>query len=268
MAVISGRTGVLAIIADPVVQALAPTLVNAACAERGLDLVMVPLQVAGADLPRVVDALRHVGTFKGAVVSMPHKSALVPLLDEMSSEVRQVGACNVMRRDPDGRLAGTMLDGEGFVAALVRAGHTVRGRRVLLAGAGGAASAIAFAMGKHGAASLTIHNRTAAKADALAARLRVAWPALDVGVGGPDCNGHDLVINATSLGMKPGDALPIDPSGLAAGAIAAEIVIRPEPTPFLAAAAARGCVVQHGAPMLAEQIALMIDFMTGACGGR
>jgi shikimate dehydrogenase len=268
VAVISGRTGVLAIIADPVVQAMAPTLVNAACAERGLDLVMVPLQVAGPDLAQVVHSLRAVGTFRGAVVSMPHKSALLSLLDDVSPEGRQVGACNVFRREPDGRLAGAMLDGEGFVAALARAGHTVRGRRVLLAGAGGAASAIAFAIAKHGAAALTIHNRTTARADTLVARLRAAWPALDVTTGGPGCAGYDLVVNATSLGMRPGDALPIDPSNLVAGTVAAEIVIRPEPTPFLTAAAARGCAVQHGAPMLAEQIGLLLDFMTGACAAR
>jgi shikimate dehydrogenase len=264
VAVISGRTGVLAIIADPVVQAMAPTLVNAACAARGLDLVMVPLQVPGGELARVVGALRVVGSFRGAVVSMPHKTALVSLLDDVSPEGRQVGACNVFRRALDGRLAGTMLDGEGFVGALVRAGHAVRGRRVLLAGAGGAAAAIAFALAKHGAAALTIHNRTVARAEALAARVGAAHPGFAVAVGGPGCAGHDLVVNATSLGMRPGDALPVDPAGLAPGTIAAEIVIRPEPTPFLAAAAARGCAVQPGAPMLAEQIELLLDFMVGA----
>jgi shikimate dehydrogenase len=191
---------------------------------------------------------------------MPNKSALVPLLDEVTPEARQVGACNVVRREPDGRLVGTMFDGEGFVAGLRAAGHEVRGQRVFLAGAGGAAAGIAFALGKHGAVALTIHNRTAAKAAALASRVAATWPGMNVRAGA-DPRGHDLVVNATSLGMQPDDALPVDVAALAPGMVAAEIVIHPETTPFLAAAAARGCAVQRGLPMLEAQIDLMLEFM-------
>jgi shikimate dehydrogenase len=192
---------------------------------------------------------------------MPHKSAIVPLLDEVAPEARDVGACNVVRRDAGGRLAGTMLDGEGFVAGLRRAGLDVAGKRVFLAGAGGAAAGIAFALAKHGAGSLSIHNRTLARAEALGARVRVAWPRLRVATAGPDPTGHDLVVNATSLGMRPGDPLPLDAAGLTPGMVAAEVVIAAEPTPFLAAAARRGCAVHPGLPMLEAQIELMLDFM-------
>jgi len=260
-ATITGSTTVLGIIADPVVQARAPGLVNAALAQRGRDAVLVPLQVRRGDLAAALDGLRVLQSFRGAVVSMPHKTALVELLDEVTAEGRQVGACNVVRREADGKLVGTMFDGEGFVAGLRRAGHAVRGRRVFLAGAGGAASAIAFALGKHGAAALTLHNRTRGKAEDIAARVRVAWPQLDVALGGPDPSGHDLVVNATALGMQSGDALPLEVTRLARGAIAAEIVIAPKTTAFLAAAAERGCIVHYGEPMLAAQIDLMIDFM-------
>jgi len=258
---ITGRTDLLVIIADPVAQARSPALVNAALATRERDAVMVPLRVKAGDLEPVLAGLRAIHTFRGALVSMPHKTVLVDLLDEVLPEGRQVGACNVLRREPDGRLVGTMFDGEGFVGGLRAAGHHVGGKRVFLAGAGGAASGIAFAMGKHGAAALTIHNRTAAKATALAARVRAAWPALAVATGGPDPSDHDLVVNATSLGMQPGDALPLDVTRLTPGTVAAEVVIRPEPTPFLAEAAKRGCAVHHGEPMLAAQIDLAIDFM-------
>ncbi|HXJ32618.1 MAG TPA: shikimate dehydrogenase [Candidatus Eisenbacteria bacterium] len=258
---ITGCTDLLVIIADPVSQARSPALVNAALATRERDAVMVPLRVKAGDLEPVLAGLRAIHTFRGALVSMPHKTVLVDLLDEVLREGRQVGACNVLRREPDGRLVGTMFDGEGFVGGLRAAGHHVGGKRVFLAGAGGAASGIAFAMGKHGAAALTIHNRTAAKATALAARVRAAWPALAVATGGPDPSDHDLVVNATSLGMQPGDALPLDVTRLTPGTVAAEVVIRPEPTPFLAEAAKRGCAVHHGEPMLAAQIDLAIDFM-------
>ncbi|MGH7893913.1 MAG: shikimate dehydrogenase family protein [Candidatus Binatia bacterium] len=258
---ISGRTSLLVIVADPVEQARSPSLVNAALVARGRDAVMVAFHVKAGDLARVIEGLRAVHGFKGGIVSMPHKSAVVGLLDDVMPEGRQVGACNVIRRDPAGRLVGTMFDGEGFVAGLRGAGHDVAGKRVFLAGAGGAASGIAFAMGKHGAAALTIHNRTAAKAQTLAARVRTAWPALSVAAGGPDPTGHDVVVNATSLGMRAGDPLPFDVAGLAPGMLAAEIVIHPTVTPLLAEAAKRGCALQHGEPMLAAQIDLMIDFM-------
>jgi shikimate dehydrogenase len=132
---------------------------------------------------------------------------------------------------------------------------------VFLAGAGGAASAIAFAMGKFGAAALIIHNRTVDKAHARAARVRRGWPRLVVCVGGTDASSHDLVINGTSLGMREGDALPLDARTLDPGAVAAEIVISDEATAFLAAARERGCTVHFGKPMLEAQIDLMLEFM-------
>ena len=257
---ITGRTALLAIVADPVAQARAPVLVNRALAERGVDAVLVPLHVGSDGLAALLHALRGVRNFAGGLFSMPHKTALVALLDDVAPEARRVGACNVVRREPDGRLVGTMYDGEGFVAGLRGAGHDVRGRRVLLAGAGGAAAAIAFALGKHGAAALTIHNRTAATAESLAARVRGAWPALRVALGS-DKRGHDVVVNATSLGMRPGDPLPLDVAGLGPEMLAADVVISSTPTPFLAAAAARGATVHHGEPMLAAQIELILDFM-------
>ena len=265
---ISGRTSLLAIVGDPIAQARAPGLVNAALAARGEDVVMVPVHVGRGELAGVIEGFRTIRNFRGTIVTMPHKEAIVPLLDTVTDEARLVGACNVVRREGDGRLVGTMLDGEGFVAALRRAGHDVRGKRVFLAGAGGAAAAIAFAMGKYGAAALTIHNRTRARAEALAARIVAAWGTLATSVGDDRPAAHDLVINATSIGMQAGDALPFDVTGLTPGTVVAEVVIRDEPTPLLAAAAARGCNVQPGRPMLAEQIELMIDFLIGTCGAH
>jgi shikimate dehydrogenase len=263
---ITGATRFLVILGDPVAQARAPRLVNDALATRNEDAAMIPVHVASNGLARVVDGLRASRNFAGGVVTMPHKEAIVPLLDDLTPEARQVGACNTIRRDADGRLVGTMFDGEGFVAGLEAAGHAVRGRRVFLAGAGGAASAIAFAMGKYGAARLTLHNRTAARAAALAERVRTAWPGLDVAVGDRDPSGHDLVVNGTPLGMHPDDdTLPCDVDRIAPGTVAADVVIR-QPTPFLAAAAARGAVVHGGEPMLAAQIGLIVDFVLGQRG--
>jgi len=260
---ITGRTAVLGILADPVAQARSPQLVNAALAARGHDAVMVPLQVAAGDLERAVDGLRAWRSFRGAVVSMPHKSAIVALLDDATAEVRQTLACNAVRREPDGRLVGAMFDGAGFVAGLRHAGHEVRGKRVLLLGAGGAAAGIAFALAAAGVAALAIRNRTPARAAALAVRVQQASPDVEVAAGAASARGFDLVVNATSLGMQGGDPLPLPFEGVAPQTIAADVVLRPEPTPFLAAAASRGCVIHPGEAMLAAQIELLLDFILG-----
>jgi shikimate dehydrogenase len=259
---VSGRTDVLAILGDPIVQARTPGLVNAALTARGVDAVLVPLHVPAGGLASVVDALTEIRNFRGAVVTMPHKTAILELLDDVTPEARRVGGCNVLRREPDGRLVGTMFDGDGFAAGLLAAGHDVKGARVFLAGAGGAAAGIALALAKRGIVALTIHNRTAEKATALAARVREVAPRLTVAVGGSDPAGHDVVINATSLGMKPGDPLPLRTDGLVPAMLVAEAVIYPE-TPLLAAAAKRGCRVHPGEAMLVAQIELMVDFMLG-----
>jgi shikimate dehydrogenase len=153
------------------------------------------------------------------------------------------------------------MDGDGFVAALQKIGGEPAGMRCFMAGAGGVAAGIGFALARAGAAALTIHNRTPERAQRLAERIRRAFPQCDVCVAGPDPSGHGLVVNATSAGLHPGDPLPLDISRLSPGMIAADVVIEPRETPFLRTAAARGCRVQYGAAMVHEQLPMMLDFM-------
>lgn len=258
---ISGRTGITVILAHPVAHVRTPQAMNAHFDTLGFDGVMVPLQVLPEDLAPVVAALRRMRNLRGIVVTVPHKEAIAALCDALTEEARQVGAVNVIRRDEDGRLTGGQFDGEGFVAGLRGAGHDVAGRAVFMAGAGGAAAGLAFAFARHGATRLTIHNRTLAKAADLAARVRAAYPGCDTRVAGPDPSGHALVVNATSLGMHEGDVLPLDTALLAPPMLAAEVIMAPEVTPFLAEAARRGCATHGGKPMLAAQIALLARFM-------
>jgi shikimate dehydrogenase len=260
---IDGATLLTAIIADPVAQARTPRLLNSALARRGVNAALVPMHVPAGDLRAAIEGLRVSRNFAGAVISMPHKRTIVALLDELTREASDVGACNVIRRQPNGALLGTMLDGHGFVTGLRQAGIAVDGRRVLLIGAGGAAAGIAFALAANGIATLAIHNRTADAATILAARLARSFPAVEVRCDVGDSTGHDLVVNATSLGMRSDDALPIDVARLDANAVAAEAVLAPDETQFLVAAAARGLRTHRGRHMLEAQIEPMIDFMLG-----
>jgi shikimate dehydrogenase len=174
---------------------------------------------------------------------------------------RLAGAVNALRRDPDGRLVGDLFDGLGFVAGLRAHGIEPRGRRIFIAGAGGAGTALAFALAGEGAAALTLYNRTADKAEALAARVRQAFAGCEVRAGSADPRGHDIAVNATALGLEPGDPMPFDVARLEPPTIAAEVIMKPETTAMLQAAAARGCRIHQGKHMLDGQAALLGRFL-------
>jgi shikimate dehydrogenase len=260
---INGATRILAVVADPVVQARTPTLANTALRDRGLlgRWVLVPMHVSASGFAAFLAGVRTLQNFAGAVISMPHKVVASDFVDEMSDEARLVGAVNVIRRTPEGRLIGTILDGQGFVAGLARAGHEVSGARVLLLGAGGAAAAIAFALARGGCASLCIQNRRAEAAAALARRVQAAFPAVQLSTTDLPSAGYDIAINATPLGMRPLDDLPMPISTLERCELVAECVLAPERTPLLDAAHARGKQVHRGIVMLEEQVELMLTFM-------
>lgn len=267
---ITGHTRVLAILADPIHHVQTPQRMNALLQAAGLDAVMVPLQVPPAGLAAAMAGLRVLANLQGMVVTVPHKTAALAFCDELGDHARLIGAVNVVRRLPDGRLRGDMLDGIGFVEGLRGAGIEPAGQSAYLAGAGGAASAIAFALAEAGVARLTLANRSLDKAEALAVRLRHHHPGLPVTTtattittttahGNPA--GHSLVVNATSLGLHPGDALPLDVAALTPDQLVAEIIMAPADTALLQAARARGCRVHPGAPMLASQVRLMAAFL-------
>src|SRR5262249_42167527 len=145
--------------------------------------------------------LRGIHNFVGAIVTMPHKIRVLEHLERLTPTAQRVGACNMLRRNGDGTLEGTILDGEGFIAGLSAAGHMVAGKRVLLLGAGGAPTAIAFALCSHGVKSLAIYNRTATSAVALCERLELHYPGTSCVSEKAHAANHQIVINATSLGM-------------------------------------------------------------------
>lgn len=238
-------------------------MANTLLQERGQfgDFVVIPLHVAADGLRDALNGLRQIRNLGGAVVSMPHKQSVVPLLDELTANARLVGAVNVVRRSPDGRLLGDVLDGEGMVQGLREAGHAVEGRACLLLGAGGAAAAIAFALANHRCASLRIVNRTQATATALAQRLLGQFPHLDVRVGAAGEESYDIAINATSLGMQSSDPLPMSATLVERCGLIAECVVAPEMTPLLELARSRRRMVHTGIPMLSSQIELMLRFM-------
>ena len=153
-----------------------------------------------------------------------------------------------------------MFDGEGFVRGVERKGRVISGASALVVGNGGAGSAIAASLAGRGAARIGLHDVNAATTERLAQRLRTHYPETAVETGSDDPAGFDIVVNATPLGMRAGDAMPVDTSRIDPAALVGEVVLTAEETPFLAAAKARGCAVQVGTDMLFEQIPAYLEF--------
>lgn len=258
---ITGRTRLFGVIADPIGHVRACEVFNPYFAARGLDAVLVPLHVPAGQLPRAVEGFRALANLGGVLVTIPHKEDLLDLVDEVGPQARLVGAANLFRREADGRLVAENFDGLGFVAGLEQAGHTPRGRRILLVGAGGAGKAIACALAERGPRALVIANRTAERAQALAAHVATAYPTAPVSAGPVDARGFDIVINATSLGLQASDPLPFAVDGLEPGALVAEIIMKPERTALVEAVVAKGHPVHLGRPMLDAQVPLMAAFL-------
>lgn len=262
---VTGATRIFAIVADPVEHVKTPEVINALLSKAGYDGILVPIHTAPVDLTATFDAFRGFRNFGGCIVTVPHKGSALSLCDEVSPLARRVGAVNCVRREPDGRLVGTMLDGIGFVDGLRGQGTDPAGRSVYLAGAGGAASAIAFALCEAGVDRLVIANRSAGKRDDLVARLRDHYPASTVS-GEGEVAEVDIVVNGTSLGLRPDDPTPINEADLTAGQIVAEVIMEPALTPLLLAAQAKGCRIHRGRHMLEAQAAAMVAHMTSGTG--
>jgi shikimate dehydrogenase len=257
---LNGDTRLILHVGYPTTTFKSPMIYNPWFESRGINAAVVPLGVRGQDFAAAVPVLRHLTNFTGMLVTMPHKVAVVDLLDEISTAAKICGACNAVRLDAGGRLIGDMFDGEGFVRGARRKGVTLAGRAALVVGAGGVGSAIAASLAAAGVARLGLFDVNASAARALRERLAAHYPMLDVALGGVDPHRYDIVVNATPLGMKPGDPLPLDVSRLAPSTFVGEVVLAEERTAFLAAAQARGCKTQAGLDMLFEQIPTYLEF--------
>jgi shikimate dehydrogenase len=257
---ITGTTKVIAHLGFPTETFTAPMIYNPYFAKHGIDVVVVPMGVRADDFPAFLRLVFRLSNIQGALVTMPHKVTTAGLLDETTATARIAGACNAVRIDGGGRLVGDMFDGEGFVRGLARKGQPVEGASALVVGSGGVGSAIAASLARTGVARLALFDPNAAAMAGLAGRLRAACPALAIETGSNDPAGFDIVVNATPLGMKPGDPMPVEVARIAPATFVGEVVLNEEITPFLAAVRARGCRFQVGSDMLFEQIPAYLEF--------
>jgi shikimate dehydrogenase len=257
---ITGKTRLIIHLGYPTELFKAPMIYNPWFEKRGIDAVVVPVGVKAPEYPTVLKALFNTTNVHGALVTMPHKVTTTRLVDEITTTAQIAGACNAILRRSDGSLLGDMFDGAGFVRGVERKGRRIAGARVLVVGCGGVGSAIAASLAAAGPAVLGLYDATSISAEKLAARLRQHYPTLLVLTGSNDPDGYDIVVNATPLGMNPGDALPFDTSRIAPTTFVGEVVMKEEYTPLLRAAVDRGCSVQVGTDMLFEMIPAYLEF--------
>lgn len=258
---LTGETRLFPLLADPIKHVKAPAIFQPAFEAQGLDWFLFPLHVPQDRFEQVVAQLKHLGNVGGCVVSVPFKARAARLCDRLGPLAEKGGVVNTIRFAPDGKIDGEILDGVGLILCAAEAGITLAGTSIALLGAGGAASAIAFALADKGLGSLTIANRSTDKSEALVASVKSHYPDYAIDCGAFDPARHQVLINATSLGISSSDVPPVDLKLLRPTTGVIDIVV-PE-TPLRLAAQALGCKNSGGRPMVAAQIAAQISLWKG-----
>jgi shikimate dehydrogenase len=257
---LNGDTKIIAHVGHPTTTFKSTSIYNPWFKKHGINAAVVPIGVTSENFGVAFPEICCFTNFHGALIAMPHKASVVGFIDVPSSAVKVAGSCNAVRRNGDGRLIGDMFNGEGFVRGAARNGRSVRGKRVLVVGLDEAGSAIAASTAAAGAAEIALYDASASSMETLAERLRQNYPRLKVSLGSNDPSGFDALVNATPLGMRAGDPMPVDVARLSPSTYVSEAGTKQEPTAFLAAAQARGCATQIGIDMLFEQIPAYLEF--------
>ncbi len=263
-------TKLIGLFGYPLEHSVSPLFQQAAIDHYRLPLRYEAWPVHPDMLSQELDRLRG-DRYVGANVTIPHKEAVVPGLDDVDEDVRTLGAVNTITKEGD-RLVGHNTDAHGFMESLkVEARFEPRDKSVLLLGAGGAARAAAFALAREGVRSLTIANRTRERAVRLAEALRGSVPAIEaISTGGRElaraCESASLIVNATSIGMRTGGAegeTPLSAKQIPAGSLVLDMVYTPNPTPLMREARKAGARDIGGLWMLVYQGAAAFEKWTG-----
>ncbi|NUO81879.1 shikimate dehydrogenase [candidate division KSB1 bacterium] len=258
----------LAVIGDPISHSLSPVLHNFLIAHFNLPFSYEALHVRAADLPKLVARLRN-GELAGVNVTIPHKQAIIPLLDELLYPADRIGAVNTVCVVHE-RLIGHNTDASGFQRSLEKARLEVSNQEVLLLGAGGAAKAVVFALLAKGVRSIYLCNRHEERARQLHATLPaseqnkvrvISWDGREKHI---DTHGIRMIINATSVGMSTAENdAPLPAFAFREGMVALDLIYNPAETCFLRQARQAGAVTLNGLPMLIYQGVAALELWSG-----
>ncbi len=254
---ITGKTRVTGLFGYPVEHTLSPAMHNAAFDHLGLDYRYLPFLVHPDSLREAVEAVRALN-FSGVNVTVPHKEKVIPFLDEVNEEARFIGAVNTVV-NLAGRLTGYNTDGRGFMRSLGEMEVSVEGRRILVAGAGGASRAVSYYLSEK-AGELCIFDPDSPKLKKLVSELseiRTNVRAVEQAAG---AGGFDILVNASPLGLKSSDPLPFDITALTPAHVVCDLIYRK--TALIAGASGRGCRTVSGIGMLLWQGILAFELWT------
>lgn len=253
------------VIGCPIHHSLSPVMHNDAFQTLSIDAHYHAFHVEKEALPAAIEGMRALG-IAGMNVTIPHKTAVIPLLDEVDDMAKRIGAVNTIVREND-CLIGYNTDGPGFVRALVEETNTtIQGKRILLIGAGGAARGIYFSLATAQAAQIDICNRTKEKAEQLIEEsdISVNGRAYSLTEAEARLSQYDIIINTTSVGLSPNvDAMPLSLDYLSERTIVSDIIYNPLETKWLKEARKKGAIVQNGVGMFVYQGALAFEKWTG-----
>lgn len=266
---ITASTSVAAVIGDPVKHSLSPVIHNVGFQSLGIDWVYVAYEVKAGNAPAALDAMRTFG-LRGLSVTMPHKSAIAELVDSVSAAAQALHSVNTVEVASDGSLVGHSTDGDGLVASMTAQGVDVTGKRVLIFGAGGASRSVIDALNRNQCLNIVVANRTLAgahEAALLAPNMTQTLALGDTASLKREISNVDIVINATSIGMRTGTATssesPISAELIDPRHTIVDLVYHPIETELLRRARQRGAQVIDGLGMLVHQAALQQQIWTG-----
>jgi shikimate dehydrogenase len=251
-----------AVIGDPVAQSMSPNMQEAWFDEEGMDAAYIPIHVTADRLRETVEGLKNLGC-SGWNVTVPHKSAIIPFLNQLDNSARQMNAVNTVQVLEDGTLVGSNTDGGGFVRSLEEAyGEQCKHKKVLVIGAGGAARGIAFGLQSAGYGPIFFTNRTLEKAIQLSDDLSDS-AVLSVKEAELSLSEFGLIVQTTSVGMNfSQQGMPLNPENIAEGTVVADIIYNPLETVFLAESRKRGAHTLNGVGMFVHQGALAFETWT------
>lgn len=256
----TGKADVFVMLANPVGHAKSPGIFNEIFEQLGLDSLMVPMSCKPADFETFWAGLTAAENVRGAIISVPYKAAVYEKCANGHDRAVRVRSANSVRRNPDGSWYADNFDGLGFIDALTAAGHQIAGRRILQVGAGGAGASLAYCLAEAGAAEIRLSDVDRGRATMLAELVATCFPDCRIAVGEADPTGMDMVVNATPMGLKATDPLPLDVTALTPDMTVVDIIMEPAETPLLREAKRIGCKTQPGRPMMDHQVEAMAEF--------
>lgn len=257
---LSGETRLYPIVGDPIAFVKSPKTFTRGLEARGQDAICIPMQVPAEGLESVIQALTVTANVDGLLVTMPHKATMFGYCATSDRTASLLRAVSVARRNTDGSWHGGMLDGEAFVKAQIDAGAKPKGAKVLLVGAGAAGGAIAVSLLDAGVKELVLCDQDEKRAKELK-KILDSMGKGSVNIGRPAPCGYDMICNASPMGLRKDDPLPVDVAQFDASMFVGDVIAGHGTTPVLQAAMDAGCKTANGVQMVEAVQEMMLDFM-------